>query len=47
MEHGTLRLFPRFNNRLSFWNADGLGTCETVRPFSDGSFAWETKTRQR
>ena len=30
MEDGTLRLFPPMSNRRSFWNADGLGACETV-----------------
>jgi len=40
---GTLRLFRRISNRRSLWNADGVGACETVCPFSDSSFAWETK----
>ena len=40
---GTLRLFRRISNRRSFWSADGVGACETVCPFSDNSFAWETK----
>lgn len=43
IQDGTLRLFRRISNRRSFWSADGVGACETVCPFSDNSFAWETK----